>query len=110
MAKAGFIPQKFKPWIEARKKYRLSHAQIQMARELGLNPKKFGGMANHKQEPWKLPLPAYIEELYFKRFNKECPETVRSIEQMLKDKAARKAERKEEKVVEKSVPHPTEQV
>jgi len=110
MAKSGFIPQKFKPWIEARKKYRLSHAQIQMARELGLNPRKFGGMANHKQESWKLPLSAYIEELYFKRFNKECPETIRSIEQMLKDKAARKAERKEKKVVEKPAPHPTEQV
>lgn len=56
MAKAGFIPQKLRPWIEARKKYRLSHAQIQMARELGLNPKKFGSLTNHKQESWKLPL------------------------------------------------------
>jgi hypothetical protein len=40
------IPQKLLPWFEARKKYSLSHAQIQMARELGLNPKKFGGLAN----------------------------------------------------------------
>ena len=40
MAKKDFIPNKLKPWVEARKKYRLSHAQIQMARELGLNPKK----------------------------------------------------------------------
>ena len=110
MAKAGFIPLKLKPWIEARKKYRLSHAQIQMARELGLNPKKFGGLANHKQEPWKLPLPAFIEEIYFKRFNKEQPDNVRSIEKMVKDKAARKAKRKEEKVAENAVPHPTEQV
>lgn len=110
MAKAGFIPQKLRPWIEARKKYRLSHAQIQMARELGLNPKKFGSLADHKQEPWKLPLPNYIEELYFKRFQKECPDTVRSIEQMVKEKAASKAERKEERVAEKSVAHPTEQV
>jgi hypothetical protein len=110
MAKAGFIPQKLKPWIEARKKYRLSHAHIQMARELGLNPKKFGSLANHKQEPWKLPLPDFIEELYFKHFNKECPDTVRSIEKMVKEKAARKAERKEERVAKKPVPHPTEQV
>jgi len=28
-----------------------------MARELRLNPKKFGSLANTKQEPWKLPLP-----------------------------------------------------
>lgn len=45
MSKKGFIPKKLRPWIEARKRYRLSHAQIQMARELGLNPKKFGSMA-----------------------------------------------------------------
>ena len=81
-----------------------------MARELGLNPKKFGGLANHKQEPWKIPLPDYIEELYFKHFNKKSPDIVRSIEQMVKDKAARKAKRKEERVLERSVPHPTEQV
>ena len=37
-----------------------------MARALGLNPKKFGSLANTKQEPWKLPLPEFIEDLYFK--------------------------------------------
>jgi hypothetical protein len=26
-----------------------------MARELGLHPKQCGGLANHRQEPWKLP-------------------------------------------------------
>ena len=41
-----------------------------MARELGLNPKKFGGLANTKQEPWKLPWPEFIEELYIKHFNR----------------------------------------
>lgn len=105
MAKAGFIPQKLRPWIEVRKKYRLSHAQVQMARELGLNSKKFRGLANYKQEPWKIPLPDYIEELYFKHFNKKCPDIVRSIEQMVKDKAARKAKRKEERVLERPVTH-----
>ena len=49
---------------------------IQMARELGMNPKKFGGLANHKQEPWKAPFPVFIEELYFKRFKKEKPNVV----------------------------------
>ncbi len=49
-----------------------------MARELGLNPKKFGDLANTKQEPWKLPLPQFIEELYFKRFKKSHPDNVRS--------------------------------
>ena len=54
MPKAVFIPQKLRPWIEARRRFSLSHAQIQMARELGLNPKKLSGMTNHKQERWKI--------------------------------------------------------
>ncbi len=88
--KAGFIPNKLRPWIEARDRYRLSHAQVQMARELGLNPKKLGGMANHGQEPWKMPLPAFIKHLYQKRFGKGAPDDVRSIERRVKEKRTRK--------------------
>ncbi len=51
-----------------------------MARELGMNPNKLGKLDNHQQEPWKLPLPQFIEELYFKRFSKLAPDTARSIE------------------------------
>ena len=40
-----------------------------------MNPKKIGGLANHKQEPWKAPLPDFIEDLYFKRFGKNNPTT-----------------------------------
>ena len=71
------IPQKLQPWIEARKRYKLTHAQVQMARELGMNPKKLGGIANHKQEPWKLPLPQFIEKCYRKSFGKEKPDDVK---------------------------------
>ena len=88
------IPPKLKPWFEARKCYRLSHVHIQMARELGMNPKKFGGLANHKQEPWKLPLPQFIEKCYFKRFGREKPENVRSIEDIIKVREKKKRERK----------------
>ena len=35
-----------------------------------MNPKKLGGMANHRQEPWKVPLPQYVEELYRMRFKR----------------------------------------
>ena len=87
------IPEKYQRWIEARKRYHLSDAHIQMARELGLNPKKFGGLANTKQEPWKVPLPEFIEELYFKHFKKSRPKNVRSIEQMVSDANRKKAER-----------------
>ena len=97
MAKKKRIPEKYQVWIEARKRYHLSHAQVQMARELGMNPKKLGGKANHKQEPWKMPLPQFIEHLYFKRFNKERPGQVRSIEEILKDQEAKKEERRQRK-------------
>ncbi len=94
MQKKGFIPNKLRPWIETRKKYNLSHAQIQMARELGLNPKKFGGMANHKQERWKVPLPDYIEDLYEKRFRKKLPDDIRPLEVRDAEKRRRKAQNK----------------
>jgi hypothetical protein len=71
------MTDKNKIWIEAKKKYHLSDTHIQMARELGMNPKKFGGLANHKQEQWKAPLPDFIEDLYYKRFKKEKPEIVK---------------------------------
>lgn len=56
-------------WIDAKRKYHLSEATIQMAKELGLNPKKFGSIANHKQERWKEPLADFIKTLYEKRFS-----------------------------------------
>ncbi len=91
------LSPKYQPWVDARTRFHLSHAHVQMARELGLNPKKFGGLANHKQEPWKAPLPIFIEDIYFKRFGKKRPDVVRSIEQMLEDKKKKKAEQKARK-------------
>jgi SOS-response transcriptional repressor LexA len=98
MPKKGFIPNKLRPWIEARKKHRLSHAQIQMARELGLNPKKFGGMANHKKELWKSTLPDYIEHLYEKHFGKKMPDDIRSLEVRDAEKRKRKAQNKADRL------------
>ena len=63
-----------------------------MARELGMNPAKLGKIDNHKQEPWKLPLPQFIEELYFKRFGKAFPEAVLSIEERCRREGAKKEE------------------
>ena len=91
------VPEKYQLWIEARRRYHLSDAHIQMARELGLNPKKFGGLANTKQERWKLPLPEFIEELYLKRSKKSRPENVWSIEQMVSAFKRKKEERRARK-------------
>lgn len=89
------IPSKLQPWIEARRKYHLTDAQIQMARELGLNPKKFGGLANERQEPWKRPLGEFIEHIYFKRFGRAQPDHVASIEQQVAEKRERKRLKRE---------------
>ena len=70
---------KNKKWIDAKKRFRLSDTHIQMARELGMNPKKFGSLANHKQEPWKAPLPDFIEDIYFKKFKKDKPDVVKKL-------------------------------
>jgi hypothetical protein len=72
-------------WVGARKRHRLSHGQVQMARELGLNPAKLGQLDNRRQEPWKAPLPQFIEDLYA---NRGRPDVVKTI-----DEIARPAER-----------------
>ena len=88
------IPPKFQAWIDARKRFHLSHAQVQMARELGMNPKKLGKLANHKQESWKLPLPLFIEKIYEKRFRRPRPLRVISVEDRVKEIRLKKEEKK----------------
>lgn len=46
MSKKKKIPDKLQAWIVARKRHRLSHAHVQMARELGMNPKKLRTLAD----------------------------------------------------------------
>ncbi len=99
MAKKKKKPnQKMQAWIDARKRHHLSQAQVQMARELGMNPKKLGKLDNHDQEPWKMPLKQYIEHLYFKRFGKERPDMVLSIEEKVLRDEENKARRREAKL------------
>ncbi|MFQ5841844.1 MAG: hypothetical protein ACE5I8_05340 [Thermodesulfobacteriota bacterium] len=106
MAKRKQIPEKYQVWIDVRKRYHLSHAHIQMARELGMNPKKFGKIANHKQEPWKTPLPIFIEDLYFKRFGRTRPGEVKSIGQLYKAQEKTKAQRRRRKILKKQTVTP----
>ena len=40
-----------------------------------------GKLDNADQEPWKLPLPAFIESIYRKRFGKDLPDVVHSVEE-----------------------------
>jgi hypothetical protein len=91
------LPQYLQDWIEARRRFRLSHAHVQMARELGMNPRKLGKLANHDQEPWKAPLPRFLEEIYFKRFKRERPAVVMTIEEYAQAQREKKAARKARK-------------
>ena len=91
------LSAKLQDWVEARKRFRLSHAHVQMARELGMNPRKLGKLNNHHQEPWKAPLPVFIEHLYSRRFGRERPEKIMPVEEQAATQHARKAARKEAK-------------
>ena len=101
MTKKKNIPEKDQVWIDVRKRYRLSDVHIQMARELGMNPKKFGKIANEKQEPWKKPLPAFIEDIYLKRFGRDRPADVKSIEEVFRAKEKKKEEQRKRKELQK---------
>jgi hypothetical protein len=91
------LPQNLQDWIEARKRFRLSHAHVQMARALGMNPKKLGKLDNHDQEPWKAPLPQFIERLYLESFGRARPEVVMSVEERAHAQHEKKLARKEAK-------------
>ena len=55
-------------WWNAKKLCRLSRRQVEMARALGMNPKKLPGLRPSPQQRWKLPVGAFIEDCYRKRF------------------------------------------
>jgi hypothetical protein len=92
------LPAHLQDWVEARKRHRLSHAHVQMAQELRMNPRKLGKIDNHRQEPWKAPLPLFIESLYLKNFGRERPEVVMPLEERAAVQNAKKAARKARKM------------
>jgi hypothetical protein len=98
------IPTKLKPWFEARRRFKLSHAHTQMARELGMNPRKLGSLAGGGQEPWKLPLPEFIVECYRKSFGRSEPEHVRSLEEVVQAEERRRKEKQARKAEEMVIP------
>ncbi len=95
----GKPSDRMQAWIDARKRHGLSHAEVQMARELGMNPKTLGKLDNHHQEPWKMPLKQFIQHLYSKRFGKEHPDTIQTMEEKVRHDAEKKAIRREAKLL-----------
>jgi hypothetical protein len=88
------IPPKLQPWFDARRRLGLSHAIVQMARELGMNPSKLGKLVPSAQQQWKVSLPEFVAHCYEKRFGRRLPETVRSLEQMIVDEQQKKEVRR----------------
>ncbi len=97
MKKQKALPADLQQWVDARQWFRLSHKHIQMAKELGLNPKKFGNLANHKQESWKEPLSNFIETLYFKKYARLEPVKVSTIQELFELELQKKQKRQESK-------------
>lgn len=56
MPKKGFIPNKPRPWVDARKLDKLTHTHVQMAHDLGMTPKSLGEISPNKSQLWKAPL------------------------------------------------------
>ena len=76
-----------------------------MARELGLNPRRLGKIANHRQEPWKAPLPQFIEDLYLKRFGRERPGWPRPGSAGIVTRSARSADGRVDAAGPEDLPH-----
>jgi hypothetical protein len=95
MANPNRIPHKFMPWINVRKKFNLSHADIQMARELGMDPKRIRQPANpDPKQNGRLPLAMYIAGMYEERFGKAEPDDVKSMEELAAEHLARREAKK----------------
>ena len=103
------LPENLRLWVEAGRKFRLSHAHVQMARELGLNPKKLGSIANDDQEPWKAPLPIFLETPYLQRFGKSRPDRVLSIAERAREIEQKKQERRQRKLARRQAQTPPAQ-
>ena len=93
------IPPKLQPWFDVRRELGLSNATIQMARELGMNPKKLSRLVQTTGQQWKASLPEFIAHCYEKSHGRDTPETIRSLEQIVKDEANRKEAKRDKKAL-----------
>ncbi len=53
-----------------------------------------------------MPLPDFIEYIYFKRFKKERPDVVKSVERIVKERNIKREERKNRKAEKKALKLP----
>ena len=77
-------------WAEAKKRCRLNHADIQMAKELGMTPKSLIKNIPSSNQKWKAPVKVWIRDLYEEKFDK-----VLTVKPLPSEGVKRKAEKKE---------------
>jgi hypothetical protein len=76
-------------WVKVKRQCALTDAHVQMARELGMNPKRLIESESPTQGSTQMPLSRRIEGLYLKRFKKPLPAAVEPLRQLLHDTRAR---------------------
>jgi hypothetical protein len=76
-------------WVKVKRQCALTDAHVQMARELGMNPKRLIESESRAQVLMQIPLGQRIEDLYLKRFKKPLPAAVEPLRQLLHDTRAR---------------------
>ena len=67
-------------WIEAKRRCRLNDNDIQIAKELGLNPRSLIKNIPSKTEQWKLPVKDWIRQMYQKRQEKSERKKARKVQ------------------------------
>ena len=88
-AKTKEPSRRLREWVAAKRRCGLSDAHIQMARELGLSPKRLAASAGTGRGPIPVPLSQRVEGLYLKRFKRTIPDSVVPLRQLLREALAR---------------------
>ncbi|MDF2989074.1 MAG: hypothetical protein K0R50_4584 [Eubacterium sp.] len=57
-------------WLEAKRRCKLNDEEIQMAKEMGLNPKSLIKNIPNKNEQWKTPVKIWVRDMYEDRFGR----------------------------------------
>ncbi|MEW6733517.1 MAG: hypothetical protein AB1489_19470 [Acidobacteriota bacterium] len=67
-------------WAEAKRRCRLSDEAVNMAKEMGLNPRKLIKNIPNKNQSWKAPVEDWVRDMYAKRGSKSTSkETVGTV-------------------------------
>jgi len=71
-------------WVKVKRQCALTDAHVQMARELGTNPKRLTATAGRTVGSPQVPLAQHIEDLDLRRFKRTIPEPVAPVRQLLR--------------------------